>query len=240
MQSRAKQYTTLQCWLGNLYLEKVPNVVLRCSSTLAAKFGTILTPVDNIFSRSHLLFGCYRSPDALGIGIMGLVAFRWRRCILLFPVSHPATTFHIRHFWFCDFWIPGKTREMQLVVRCLVWILPTWVIGLLNLMWLVSWIPGTPGKCNWVVRCLAWILPGLRHRIARFLELRSTVNSFHVALQPARELFSHRHTLWPRACVFRGFVSTLRPQKFCEMNGRKKEISNALQNSGVEKDQFWM
>ena len=33
-------------------------------------------------------------------------------------------------FWFCDFWIPGRTWDMQSEAQCLAWILLTFDIGL--------------------------------------------------------------------------------------------------------------
>ena len=40
-----------------------------------------------------------------------------------------------------------------------------------------------------VIRCLAWILLSFAIGLRSFLELRSTVNSYHVALRPTQMLF---------------------------------------------------
>ena len=62
---------------------------------------------------------------------------------------------------------------------------------------------------------------GLCHRIASVLELRSTVSSYHVALQPARELFG-RPAL---TLTMRMSIAKLRQQTdgFCSPSDAQEE-----------------
>ena len=117
-----------------------PEVFLRCSSTLVTKFGTSLTPADNIFVSFSSSFDCDRP---LGIGIMWLFASRLRRYIMLFSLRQPPITFEIWRLWFCDFlncWqnLGHAIGHLMLGLDPLAW-----VIWLLNPMRQVSWSQDT-------------------------------------------------------------------------------------------------
>ena len=83
---------------------------------------------------------------------------------------------------------------MQRGTRCLAKILLAWVIGLLNPPRLVSRCFDT-WEMQSLARCLALI------HLA--FDMRSTVSSSHVALQPARELFLPRGLAYVQASAVR-------------------------------------
>ena len=160
----------------------------RFSSTLVAKFGRkSLTPGDNIFVMSSSSFDCNLSPDAWTLGL-------W-------------DSFHLDDDELCCSLFDIQQQPSTSDASCSVTRTFLAKPGICNLSsdawhgfsWLGSSDCGTlcgrslddptPSEMQPVARCLAWIYLNLGHRIASFLDQRSTASSCHVALQPARELF---------------------------------------------------